>query len=80
MSATFRVSKRGRVYQDKDRKHSKAARSCLHGGSCPYCQGNRHHAAKRAEPIDPLAMIGDSWLAVDIDVGPEDNIHTTEQE
>ena len=54
MSGTFRTSKRGRIYEDKDRRNTKAARSCLHGGDCPYCQGNRQHTSKRQQPIEQL--------------------------
>lgn len=59
MSGTFRTSKRGRVYEDKDRRHSKASRSCLHGGSCPYCQSNREHKHERSEPIDQILDLDD---------------------
>ena len=52
MTATFRTSKRGRVYEDKDRRNTKAARSCLHGGTCPYCQEGRQHKSKRRAPAD----------------------------
>ena len=51
MSATFRTSKRGRIYEDKDRRNTKAARSCLHGGSCTYCQEGRQHKSKRQAPV-----------------------------
>lgn len=52
MSATFRTSKRGRIYEDKDRRNTKPARSCLHGGTCPYCQEGRQHKSKRRPPVD----------------------------
>ena len=51
LGKTFRRSKEGEVYQDKDRRNTKAAASCLHGGDCEYCQGNRHHKHDRAAPF-----------------------------
>ena len=41
MGKTWRKSKLGKKYQDKDRKNQKNDRSCLHHGGCPYCERNR---------------------------------------
>lgn len=47
MSKTFRKNpKTQKIYQDKDRKHQKASRSCLHHGGCPYCENNRFYNTK----------------------------------
>lgn len=46
MSKTFRKSPKTRVkYQDKDRRKGKLKtnRSCLHGGSCEWCRGDREY-------------------------------------
>lgn len=46
MGKTWRKNKLGKKYRDKDRKHQKASRSCLHHGGCPYCKDNRLHNSK----------------------------------
>jgi len=47
MARTYRKSKIGKKYLDRDRKHQKASRSCLHHGGCPYCEGNRLHNSRK---------------------------------
>lgn len=51
MGKTYRKNK-DVEYQDKDRRKSKQSRSCLNGGGCPHCEGNRCHAKRRQEPVD----------------------------
>ena len=84
MSGTFRTSKRGRTYEDKDRRNTKPARSCLHGGDCPYCQSNRQHSAKRREEsastdhqeyINPLDDWDDEVVDPDWNYPPDDPRH-----
>jgi len=52
MSKTVRKYK-GQKYYDKDRTQGVLGpdRSCLHGGNCEWCSGNRTHRNKRNEPI-----------------------------
>lgn len=49
MARTYRKSKTGKKYLDKDRKHQKNSRSCLHHGGCPYCEGNRLYNSRKRE-------------------------------
>lgn len=50
MTKTFRKnSKTQKIYQDKDRRHQKVSRSCLHHGGCPYCESNRLHNKNKNE-------------------------------
>ncbi len=57
MAKTWRKSKLGKKYQDKDRKIQKASRSCLHHGGCPYCEGNRLHKNKNRAQLAKLEIM-----------------------
>lgn len=60
MGKTIRKNKLGQKYKDKDRKHQKVSRSCLHGGGCPYCEGNRLHNNKVKDLYSKQEML-DGW-------------------
>lgn len=57
MGKTWRKSKLGKRYQDKDRKRQKASRSCLHHGGCPYCEGNRTYKNKKSDTVSKLEVM-----------------------
>ena len=56
MSKTYRKYK-GRKYYDKDRSKGilSVSTGCLHGGGCPWCEGNRTHKNRRREPVVELS-------------------------
>ena len=60
MGDTIRTTKEGIKIRDRDTRRSKPDRSCLHGGDCPYCIGNRTFGSKRREPIEEKLSLLDS--------------------
>ena len=51
MSKTQRKYK-DKVYQDKDSRNRKIARSCLNHGDCPWCQSSREYRTLKRVPLE----------------------------
>lgn len=61
MGKTWRKSKLGKRYQDKDKfkwELHRKDRSCLrHNGGCPYCEGNRTYKYKKSDKMSKLEIV-----------------------
>jgi len=60
VSRTFRKSRLGKKYQDKDKgkwEIHKRNKSCMkHNGGCQYCEANRLHNRRRLELYTKLEI------------------------